>query len=393
MPSPSKRIAAIPPYLFAEISRIKREKLQQGVDVIDLGIGDPDQPTPQPIVEALQRAAEDPKTHSYDESARGWPPFLKAAASWYAREYGVELDPDTHFVQVIGSKEGLAHLAWAYLDAGDAALVPNPGYPVYGIQTAMAGGEAIPMPLKQENGFLPRLEDISTDAARRAKLMFVCYPSNPTGAVASRSFFEEAVQFCKEYDILLVSDMAYANVTFDSYRSPSALQVEGALEHVIEFHSLSKPFNMTGWRIGFACGSPEAVATLGKFKDNLDSKQFPAVAEAAAFALLHGDNQATLDLYKARRDALVDSLAEAGWSVPRPQATFYIWAPVPTGETSTEFAKRLLEDAGVLVIPGVGYGSEGEGFVRMSLTVRGDHGGERLREAARRIGEVALAKA
>jgi LL-diaminopimelate aminotransferase len=393
MPSPSKRIAAIPPYLFAEISRIKREKIEQGVDVIDLGIGDPDQPTPRPIVEALQRAAEDPRTHSYDESARGWPAFLRAAAEWYSREYGVNLDPETNFVEVIGSKEGLAHIAWAFVDPGDAALVPNPGYPVYGIQTAMAGGEVVSMPLKQEKGFLPRLDEIPTDAAKRAKLMFVCYPSNPTGATAPREFFEEAVRFCREYDILLVSDMAYANVTFDGYRSPSALQVGGALEHVIEFHSLSKPFNMTGWRIGFACGSPDAVATLGRFKDNLDSKQFPAVAEAAAFALTYGDNRATLELYQKRRDALVDALAEAGWGVPRPQATFYIWAPVPTAESSTEFAKRLLEEAGVLVIPGVGYGSEGEGFVRMSLTVRGDRDGERLREAARRIGEVALAKA
>ncbi|MER3413953.1 MAG: LL-diaminopimelate aminotransferase [Armatimonadota bacterium] len=392
MPAPSKRLDAIPPYLFAEISRIKAEKIASGADMIDLGIGDPDQPTPLGIIRALQRAAEDPRTHSYDESPRGWKPFLQAAAKWYEREYGVALDPAANMLEVIGSKEGLAHIVWAFCDPGDVVLVPDPGYPVYRVHAKMAGATVHPMPLLEQNGFLPNLADIPTDAARRAKMMFVCYPCNPTGAVATHEFFEEAVRFCREYDILLVSDMAYAQVTYDGYKPPAALQMEGSREHVIEFHSLSKPFNMTGWRIGFACGAPSAVETLGRFKDNVDTKQFPAVAEAAAFALLEGDNSATMELYKKRRDALVGGLTQAGWRVEPPRATFYVWARVPTGESSADFAKRLLEEASVLVIPGTGYGETGEGYVRMSLTVRGDVAGERLAEAAQRIAGVALGR-
>jgi LL-diaminopimelate aminotransferase len=392
MPAASKRLDAIPPYLFAEISRIKAEKIASGADVIDLGIGDPDQPTPEPIVRALQRAAEDPRTHSYDESPRGWRPFLEAAATWYQREYGVALDPTTEMLEVIGSKEGLAHIVWAFCDPGDVVLVPDPGYPVYRIHSKMAGATVHVMPLLAENAFLPKLADIPAEIARRAKLMFLCYPCNPTGAVADAGFFEDAVRFCREYDILLVSDMAYAQVTFDGYQAPAALQVEGSREHVVEFHSLSKPFNMTGWRIGFACGSPSAVGTLARFKDNIDSKQFPAVAEAAAFALLEGDNSATMELYRKRRDALVGGLREAGWQVQPPKGTFYVWARVPTDESSTDFARRLLEEASVLVIPGTGYGEHGEGYVRMSLTVRGDVGGERLAEAARRMAGVVLGR-
>lgn len=392
MPTPSRRLDAIPPYLFAEISRIKAEKLAAGADVIDLGIGDPDQPTPEPIVRALQRAAENPKTHGYDESPRGWKPFLESAAKWYQREYGVALDPSTEMLEVIGSKEGLAHIVWAFCDPEDVVLVPDPGYPVYRVHSKMAGATIHAMPLLEENDFLPNLANIPSDVAKRAKMMFLCYPCNPTGAVASARFFEEAVRFCREYDILLVSDMAYAQVSFDGYKAPAALQVEGSREYVVEFHSLSKPFNMTGWRIGFACGSSSAVGTLARFKDNVDSKQFPAVAEAAAFALLEGENSATMELYKKRRDALISGLSESGWKVKPPKATFYVWAKVPTGETSAEFAKRLLEEASVLVIPGTGYGEHGEGFVRMSLTVRGDVAGERLAEAARRMASVALGR-
>lgn len=392
MPAASKRLDAIPPYLFAEISRIKAEKIASGADVIDLGIGDPDQPTPEPIVRALQQAAENPRTHSYDESPRGWKPFLEAAAKWYEREYGVTLDPGTEMLEVIGSKEGLAHIVWAFCDPEDVVLVPDPGYPVYRVHAKMAGATVHVMPLLEERGFLPDLADIPTEIARKAKLIFLCYPCNPTGAVADARFFEDAVRFCREHDILLVSDMAYAQVTFDGYTAPAALQVEGSREHVVEFHSLSKPFNMTGWRIGFACGSSSAVATLGRFKDNIDSKQFPAVAEAAAFALLEGDNSATMELYRRRRDALVGGLREAGWQVEPPKGTFYVWARVPTDESSAEFAKRLLEEASVLVIPGTGYGEYGEGYVRMSLTVRGDVSGERLAEAARRMACVALGR-
>lgn len=392
MPKPSNRLAKIPPYLFAEIARIKSDMRGRGEDVIDLGIGDPDQPTPQPIVEEMRRAVTLPETHSYDESSRGWPSFLDSAARWYENEYGVRLEPKSDLLQVIGSKEGLAHLVWAFADAGDAVIVPDPAYPVYRIQSDMCGAVVYDAVLKEERGFLPSLEDIPTDVAKAAKLFFVCYPNNPTGATAPLSFYEDAVRFCRDHDILLVADMAYEKVTFDGYVAPSPLQVEGSKEHVIEFHSLSKPFNMTGWRIGFACGCPDAIAALSRLKDNIDSKQFAAIAQTGSFALEHGDNSATMELYRKRRDALVDGLNAAGWEIAKPKATFYVWAKVPTRERSAEFAKRLLEEAKVLVIPGIGYGNAGEGYVRMSLTVRGDQAGERLTEAARRMAAVAMAR-
>jgi LL-diaminopimelate aminotransferase len=391
MPNRSSRLEKIPPYLFSEIARVKGEMRARGEDVIDLGIGDPDQPTPAPIVEALRSAVGNSAYHSYDESARGLPAYLEAAAKWYEREYGVPLDAKTELLEVIGSKEGLAHLVWSFLDPGDAVIIPDPGYPVYRIQSDMCGAEIFDAKLTAANGFLPVLEDIPTDIAKRAKLFFTCYPNNPTAAVAPLSFYEDAVRFCRDHDIFLVADLAYAQVGFDGYKAPSALQVPGAKDTVIEFHSLSKPFNMTGWRIGFACGCPDAIAPLSRLKDNIDSKQFAAIADAASFALLEGDNSATLALYKTRRDALVSGLNAAGWNVEPPKATFYVWAKVPTSESSAEFAKRLLEEAKVLVIPGNGYGPSGEGYVRMSLTVNGDKNGERLAEAARRIASVALA--
>lgn len=390
MPSRSKRIDTIPPYLFAEIARVKAEMRAKGEDIIDLGIGDPDQPTPAAIVEAAQRAVQKPETHCYDESARGYVPFLKSAAKWYQKNFGVEIDPSTEMLEVIGSKEGLAHLVWAFADPGDAVIVPDPGYPVYRIQAAMCGAEVYDAKLTEENGFLPKLEDIPTDVAKRAKLFFTCYPGNPTGAVAPISFYEDAVRFCKDHDIILVGDLAYAMVTYDGYRCPSPLQVDGSKDCVIEFHSLSKPFNMTGWRIGFACGNTDAIAALSRLKDNIDSKQFAAIADTGAWALENGDNSATMALYKKRRDVLVSTLNGAGWKVRSPEATFYIWARVPTNETSAEFSKRLLEQAKVLVIPGNGYGPGGEGFVRMSLTVNGDVDGERVAEAAKRMAAVAL---
>lgn len=393
MPSRSERLDKIPPYLFAEIARIKARMRAKGEDIIDLGIGDPDQPTPPDIVSALGEAAKNVAYHRYDESPRGLRLFLDSAARWYQREYGVSIDPESEMLEVIGSKEGLAHLVWAFVDPGDAVIVPNPAYPVYRIQANMCGAEVFDATLTEENGFLPRLEDIPTDIAKRAKLFFTCYPNNPTGAIAPLSFYEDAVTFCREHDILLVADLAYAQVTFHGYKAPSALQVPGAKHCVIEFHSLSKPFNMTGWRIGFACGNPDAVSTLSRLKDNIDSKQFAAIANAAAYALENGDNSKTMELYERRCNALVDGLNAAGWKIEKPKATFYVWAKVPTSETSSEFAKRLLEEAKVLVIPGTGYGSAGEGSVRMSLTVSGDRNGERLAEAAQRIAKVAFAGA
>jgi len=384
------RLDAIPPYLFGEIARLKAEAIRQGRDLIDLGIGDPDQPTPPDIVEALSREARDPATHRYDESPAGDPVFIHSVVRWFARRFGVELDPDRQVLQLIGSKEGLAHLAWAFLDPGDVALVPDPAYTVYRVNSLMAGGEVYPMPLLPSNGFLPDFTAIPTDVARKAKLLWLNYPNNPTGATVDLPFYEEAVRFCRDYDILLVNDAAYAEVAFDGYRAPSVLQAEGGIEVAIELHSFSKMFNMTGWRIGMAVGNAEAIAALNKLKSNVDSKQFAAIARAAAYALDHSSNQATLDLIARRRDILVDGLNSLGWKLPKPRATFYVWVPVPANETSMEFARNLLEKAGVLTIPGIGYGQHGEGYVRMSLTVSGDRDGDRVREAVRRIAEAGL---
>jgi len=391
MPSPARRLSSIPPYLFAEMSRIKAEAIARGADVIDLGIGDPDQPTPETIRAALVRAIDNPETHRYDETPRGWMPFLRAATDWYTRVFGVTLDPATQACQLIGSKEGLAHLAWAYAEVGDVVITPNPGYTVYKVNALMAGAEVFETPLRVENGFLPVLADIPSDVARRAKLFYICYPHNPTGAVADERLYHELVTFCREYDILLVSDMAYASVTYDGFRHPTALQIDGADEITVEFHSLSKMFNMTGWRLGFALGNADAVATLQKLKANLDSKQFPAIAEAGAFALNEVDNRGTFNWYQRRRDRLCQGLREIGWKVPIPKASFYIWARVPTeGMSSAQFATALLERANVLVIPGNGYGDAGEGYVRMSLTLLGDQDGERFDEAVRRIAASGL---
>ncbi len=391
MPSPAARLDLIPPYLFSEIDRLKRESIAAGADVIDLGIGDPDLPTPAPVVEALKHAVDNPATHRYDETARGWTPFLEAATKWYRREFGVELDPARHAVQLIGSKEGLAHLAWAYINPGDLSIVPDPGYTVYKVNTQMAGGGVHETPLLEASGFLPDLGAIPTDVARRAKLFYVCYPHNPTGAVATRAFYEDLVRFCREHDILLVNDMAYATVAYDGFKNPTVLQIEGAGDIAIEFHSLSKTFNMTGWRLGFALGNAEAVDTLQRVKSNLDSKQFPAVAQAGAFALESVSNAPTLAVYERRRDFLCEGLRAIGWDVPKPKATFYVWARVPRDDmSSAEFCAELLKRAHVLAIPGNSYGAHGEGYVRMSLTLLGDRDGERFREAARRIGESGL---
>jgi LL-diaminopimelate aminotransferase len=384
----ASRLEKIPPYLFGEIAALKRKALAEGRDLVDLGIGDPDQPTPEPIIEALAKAAHNPETHRYDETNAGWTPFLEAVSTWFQRRFDVAIDPATESMLLIGSKEGLSHLAWAYIESGDISLVPDPAYTVYKVNTLMAGGDIYTMPLLEKNGYLPDLTAIPSETAKRAKLLWLNYPNNPTGATAPLSFYADAVAFCRDHNILLVNDAAYSEVYYDpQHRPASVMQVPGAKDVSIELHSLSKSFNMTGWRIGFAAGNAEAIATLNKLKSNLDSKQFPAVSLAAAHALLHGDNHATLELYKRRRDILCDGLNALGWRVRKPDATLYVWAHVPEGHTAMSFAKLLLEEAGVLVIPGVGYGEYGEGYVRMSLTVMGDKNGERLQEAVERIGK------
>ncbi|MCC6445866.1 MAG: LL-diaminopimelate aminotransferase [Armatimonadetes bacterium] len=385
----AKRLEKIPPYLFSEIARAKAKALAEGKDLVDLGIGDPDQPTPQPIIDRLCRAASTPVTHRYDETPWGWQEFIEAAAAWMKRRFGVEVDPGGEILLLIGSKEGLAHLSWAYIDPGDISLVPDPAYTVYKISTMLAGGAPYIMPLKEERGFLPDLAAIPSDVARAAKLMFLNYPNNPTGAVASQEFFDEVVAFAREYDIVVCHDAAYTEVAYDGYKAPSFLASRGAKEIGIEMHSMSKTFNMTGWRIGFAAGNRDVVKALNAIKSNVDSKQFPAIDIASAYGLLHQDElENALTLYQRRRDILVDGLNAVGWKVTKPKASLYVWTRIPEGHTSIDFAKRLLEEAGVLAVPGIGYGQYGEGYIRMSLTVSGDQNGERLQEAVNRIAKL-----
>lgn len=381
----AKRLDLIPPYLFGEIARLKKEAIAAGRDLIDLGIGDPDQPTPSVIVDKLYEEARNTDTHRYDESNAGDPNFLEAAAQWFQKRFGVTLDPVNELLLLIGSKEGLAHLCWAYVDPGDYTLVPDPNYTVPKVNTLLAGGTPYPMPLLAENKFMPDLTAIPSEIARQSKVLFLNYPHNPTGATATPEFFAEAVAFAKEYDILICHDCAYSEVGYDGYHAPSILQTPGAMDVAIETHSLSKTLNMTGWRVGFAAGNKDAIATLNKLKSNVDSKQFAAIDRAAGWALLNVSNEETLNLYKKRRDILVDGLNSLGWNLPKPNAAFYIWVPCPPGYTSMAFAKVLLEDAGVLAIPGVGYGEHGDGYVRMSLTLTGDKNGERIAEAVERI--------
>lgn len=381
----AKRLSLIPPYLFGEIARLKAQALAEGRDLVDLGIGDPDQPTPEPILDQLDHFARNPATHRYDESNAGVPEFLEAVAAWFQGRFGVALDPKTEIIELIGSKEGLAHVAWAFIDPGDVALVPDPAYTVVKVNTLLAGGTPYEVPLLAENNFLPDLSSIPGDVVKKAKLFYLNYPNNPTGAVATREFFQDVVNFARETDTLIVHDCAYAEVGYDGYRAPSILEIEGAKDVAIETHSLSKTFNMTGWRIGFAVGNPDALKALNTLKGNVDSKQFAAIALTAGWALNHANNAASLELLKRRRDVLVDGLNSLGWKLEKPKASFYVWVPVPPGHTSASFAKELLENANVLAIPGLGYGTHGDGYVRMSLTVSGDQNGERLQEAVRRI--------
>ncbi|WP_395093947.1 LL-diaminopimelate aminotransferase [Armatimonas sp.] len=392
MPQRASRLDLIPPYLFGEIARLKAKARAEGKDLIDFGIGDPDQPTPRPIIDKLYEFAQDPETHRYDESDQGDPGLTVAACQWFENRYGVSLDPKSEIILLIGSKEGLAHLCWAYINPGDIALIPDPNYTVPKVQTLLAGGVPYAMPLTAENHFIPDLTAIPSETAKAAKLLFLNYPHNPTGATAPLSFFEEAVRFAKEYDLLICNDCAYAEVGYDGYKPPSILQAKGAKDVAIETHSLSKTFNMTGWRIGFAVGNPDAIASLNKMKSNIDSKQFSAISRAAGWALLNADNSETLALYDTRRKLLIDGLNSLGWSLPYPKAGFFVWIPVPDGHNSMSFSKLLLEEAGVLVIPGVGYGEYGDKYVRMSLTIAGDKAGERVTEAISRI-RAALGKA
>jgi LL-diaminopimelate aminotransferase len=381
----ARRIAAIPPYLFAEIDRRIAEKRAAGVDVISFGIGDPDLPTPDFIVEELARAAGDPSTHQYP-SYFGLPAFREAVADFYQRRFGVALDPSTQVLPLIGSKEGLAHLPWAFVDPGDPTLVPEPGYPVYEVATILAGGEPVHLPLSAERGWFPDFGAVDGAVADRAKILWLNYPSNPTAAVATLDQFEDAVRFAADHDLLLAHDNAYSEITYDGFVAPSVLEVPGAMDVAVEFGSLSKIFNMTGWRIGWVVGNPVAIEALGRVKTNIDSGIFNAV-QRAGLAALRSDLPhlpGLLATYQRRRDRIMDVFWEAGWKVEAPKGALYVWLPTPPGESSVRFTQRLLDDAGVVVAPGSGYGPSGEGYVRLSLTIpdaRLDEGCERVRKA------------
>lgn len=381
----AERIKQLPPYLFAAIDAKKAEVQAQGVDVIDLGVGDPDMPTPAHIVASLKLAAEKPENHQYP-SYVGMPSFRQAAADWFGRRFGVEFDPVTDVVSMIGSKEGIAHMPLAFVDPGDYVLVPDPGYPVYAIATTFAGGTPYKMPLKAENGFLPDLDAIPADIAAKSKLMFINYPNNPTGAVADYDFFAKVVEFAARHNIIVCHDSAYTELAYGDCKPMSFLEVPGAKEVGIEFHSLSKTYNMTGWRIGFAIGNAKIVQGLGKVKTNIDSGAFQAIQEAAITAL-SSDQQCVkemCEIYRKRRDMMVKFLRKAGFTLTAPRATFYLWIDNPKGMTSAEVSTMFLEKAGVVVTPGSGFGAAGEGYFRISLTVPED----RLNEAGERIVKV-----
>lgn len=382
---PADRLGLIPPYLFKAIDEKKEEVRARGVDIIDLGVGDPDLPTPKFIVEKMQEAVADPATHRYPMYS-GLSRFREAVARWYKRRFDVDLDPDTEVITLIGCKEGLAHLPLGVNNPGDVNLVTTPAYPVYRMGTLFAGGNPYAVPLLRENNFLPDFHQIPPIEARDAKLFFFNYPNNPTAATADLDFFKQVADFCREYQITAVHDACYTELAFDDYRPPSFLQVPGAKDIGIEFHSLSKTYSMTGWRLGMAVGNREVLAALGKIKSNIDSGAFDAI-QVAGIVALDSDQQSVRDycrIYQERRDVVVNGLKKLGYQVETPKATFYVWMSTPPGMTSMDFAAKVLEQAGVVVVPGNGFGDPGEGFVRLALTV----GRDRLEEAVQRLGKV-----
>ncbi|RJQ54334.1 MAG: LL-diaminopimelate aminotransferase [Actinobacteria bacterium] len=382
---PANRIDNLPPYLFAEIDKKVAAKKAEGVDVISLGIGDPDQPTPRHIVEKLLEAARDPANHRYP-SYFGLPAFRAAAAEWVSRRFGVSLDPDREVLPMIGSKEGIAHIFLAFVDPGETSLVADPGYPVYNTGTILSSGRPYFMPLLEENDFLPDLDAIPADVAAVAKIMMIGYPNNPTSAIATEDFFARVVDFARSHDVVVVHDNAYSEIAYDGYRPPSFLETPGAKDVGVEFHSLSKSFNMTGWRIAFAVGNEDVIEALGRVKTNIDSGIFNAVQYAGIEAL--SGPQDSIDkmceIYQRRRDMVMPVLEDIGLRARTPKATIYVWARVPEGYTSASFAAHVLDKAGVIVAPGTGYGPSGEGYVRLSLTI----GDDRLAEALERIRET-----
>jgi LL-diaminopimelate aminotransferase len=369
----AKRLNRLPPYLFVEINQRVAELQARGKDIINFTIGDPDLPTPSHIIERMCQAAHDPVNHRYPETG-GLLELRQAIAEWYERRFGVTLNPAKEVLPVIGSKEGIGHMALCFIEPGDLALVPDPSYPPFPLGTILAGGEPYFMPLKEENDFLPDFKAIPDDVADRAKLMWLNYPNNPTGAIADLGFFERAVHFAQQHDLAICHDTPYTEVAFDGYKPPSFMQIPGAKKIGVEFHSLSKTYHMTGWRIGMVVGNADMVSALFKVKSNLDSG-IPQAIQYAAVEALHGSQEHIAEhnaIFQRRRDKLVKVLNEIGLRARIPKATFYIWAKIPQEYTSMDFTKELLDEAGIAVTPGIGYGKEGEGYIRFSLTIPDD---------------------
>ena len=380
----AERLKRLPPYLFAEIDKKKKAAIAAGRDVINLGVGDPDTPTPDFIVEELAKAAKDPATHQYALD-NGDPGFRSAIAAFMKKRFGVDVDPETETYPTIGSKEAIGHLPLAFVNPGDVTLIPEPGYPPYRSGTIFCGGEAHALPLTEDRGFLPDLDAVPADVRKRAKILYVNYPNSPTGRVAPRAFFEEAVAFCRENEIVLAQDAAYSEMVYEG-RALTIMEIDGAREVAIEFHSLSKTFNMTGWRVGWAVGGADLIAALGRVKTNLDSGIFTAIQHAGIAALARYDevHEKMTAIYRGRRDVFCEGLKKLGWDLKVPDATFYVWFKAPAGHTSEQAVARLLEEADVVVTPGNGFGASGEGYVRAALTV--DE--KRIAEAVERIGKL-----
>lgn len=367
----AQRLDQIPPYLFAEINRKSQKLVAQGVDLINLAIGDPDQPTPATILQTMHAAIDDPSTHNYPPY-QGTVAFRRAVAAFMARRYGVtDIDPDTEVLSSIGSKEAIHNTFLAFVNPGDYTLIPDPGYPVYNTATLFANGQPYTMPLKVENKFLPDFSQIPPEIAQKAKLLWINYPNNPTGALADLDFFADAIAFCRQYDILLCHDHAYAEMAYEGYQPPSVLQVAGAKHCAIEFHSASKSYNMTGWRVGFVVGNALGIEGLARVKSNVDSGVFRAIQQAMMTALdtPRPEIEKLMTVYQRRRDIIVEGLNSLGWNLTPPKATLYVWVPVPRGYTSQEFVNLLLDQCGIVVPPGNGYGRFGEGFFRIALTI------------------------
>ncbi len=386
----ANRMKRLPLSLFALLDEHKKEAKAKGIEIIDLGMGNPDMPTASHVVAELCKMAKDPKNHGYSRSIDPVEGQLRAAiAKWYMNKFKVKLDPESEVLPLIGSKEGIVHISLAFLNSDDIALVPNPAYPTHFNGVLIAGGILHNLPVKEEEGYLPDFGAIPKDVVKKSKMMFLSYPNNPTGAVATKSFFKKALSFAKRNDIMLIHDLAYSDIVFDGYRAPSLLEIPGAKDISVEFHTLSKSYNMAGWRIGFMVGNSEIVRILAKAKGYMDFGLFKPIQYAAIKALTGSQEcvRKQVEIYRRRRDVLVDALAEIGWNVPRPKATFYLWCKIPdkySALTSNEFVALLIREAGVVASPGTGFGEYGEGYIRFALVEKE----ERLREAVKRIKKV-----